>query len=386
MLQLIELFQQQGWKVTFASVAADSQFAVDLKSLNVDKVTLELNSSIFDTFIQSLNPGIVMFDRFMTEEQFGWRVAENCPEAVRILDTEDLHCLRSARQLAWKEKRTFSKADLFCDVAKREVASIYRCDLSLIISQYEMTLLNDVFKLDPSLAHYLPFMLDPADTSDWLVFSEKKNFVTIGNFLHDPNLNSVHFLKEEIWPLIRQKMPGAQLYVYGAYPSQKVTQLHKASEGFNVMGRADDAKKVISEAKVLLAPLRYGAGLKGKLIDAMMFGTPNVTTSVGAEAMHGEMEWSGLVADDAESFADAAVSLYSDENLWKQKQENGKKIINTLFQKEEAGNRLIDKIIQLQADLQNHRRNNFTGAMLMHHTISGTKYMSKWIEEKNKES
>lgn len=384
MLQLIELFQSQEWEVTFASVAADSEFAIDLKKINVEKVRIELNNDSFDSFAKKLNPSIVMFDRFMTEEQFGWRIAENCPDAFRILDTEDLHSLRRGRHDAWKAKREFLPEDLYSDVAKREIASIFRCDLSLIISEYEMKLLKENFKVDESLLHYLPFMLEPIHEYEHPSFSERKNFISIGNFLHEPNWDSVMYLKKEIWPLIRKKLPEAELDIYGAYPSQKVHELHNVKEGFLIKGRAKHLWEVLIKARVLLAPLRFGAGLKGKLIDAMTYGTPNVTTPIGAESMHGDLEWSGMIADSTERYADAAVKLYLDESLWKQSQLNGIKIINTLFQKKEAGEKLIASINKLMLELKSHRIKNFTGAMLMHHTISGTKYMSKWIEEKNK--
>ncbi|MCE3281243.1 MAG: glycosyltransferase [Bacteroidetes bacterium] len=384
MLQLIELFQSQEWDVTFASVAADSEFAIDLEKINVKKVRIELNSDSFDSFVKELNPSIVMFDRFMTEEQFGWRVAENCPDALRILDTEDLHSLRRGRHLAWKENRPFSPEDLYSDVAKREIASIYRCDLSLIISEYEMKLLKDNFKIDVSLLHYLPFMLESVHEYEHPSFSQRKNFISIGNFLHEPNWDSVVYLKNEIWPRIRKKLPDVELHVYGAYPSQKVFELNNAKEGFIIKGRTEKLWDVMINSRVLLAPLRFGAGLKGKLIDAMTYGTPNVTTPLGAESMHGDLEWCGLIADNAQDFADSAVKLYSDEKLWKQSQQNGIKIINTLFQKKEAGEKLISNIQKLSHELQSHRMKNFTGAMLMHHTIASTKYMSKWIEEKNK--
>jgi glycosyltransferase involved in cell wall biosynthesis len=343
-----------------------------------------LNDESFDHFIKQVQPTAVLFDRFMTEEQFGWRVAEGCPDALRILDTEDLHCLRAGRQKAFKEKREFSFDDLHSDIAKREIASIYRSDISLIISEFEMKLLKEHFKVDDGLLDYLPFMLNPIDSKDWPAFSERKNFVTIGNFLHEPNWNSVQFLKEEIWPMIRKKLPDADLHIYGAYPSQKVNALHNPKEGFYIMGRAESSKKVIESARILLAPLRFGAGLKGKLIEAMQFGTPTVTTEIGAEAMHGKLEWSGMIANRAEEIADAAVKLYTDEQLWKRSQSNGIKIVNELYQKGEPGERFMIRILDLQNGLKKHRANNFTGAMLMHHTISGTKYMSKWIEEKNK--
>jgi hypothetical protein len=116
----------------------------------------------------------------------------------------------------------------------------------------------------------------------------------------------------------------------------------------------------------------------------MLAGTPTVTTTIGAEAMHGDLEWNGIVADDPRNIAEAAVKLYSDVELWNRSQRNGIKIINELYQKKEPGDRFILRIFKVQNNLQKHRADNFTGAMLLHHTVSGTKYMSKWIEEKNK--
>ena len=158
MMGLIELFQERGWEVVFSSPAMESDYLFNLESIGVQKENILLNDDSFDVFVRNLKPTIVLFDRFMMEEQFGWRVAENCPDALRILDTEDLHCLRQARQLAFKENRPFRTADLFSDVAKREVASILRCDLSLIISEVEMELLQKVFKVYPELLYYLPFL------------------------------------------------------------------------------------------------------------------------------------------------------------------------------------------------------------------------------------
>jgi O-antigen biosynthesis protein len=384
MIQLMELFRSNGWKVTFSSAAADSDFMFDLRSAGAEKVSIKLNDESFNDLLKQLKPTVVLFDRFMTEEQFGWRVSENCPEALRIIDTEDLHCLRSARQQLLKEKRKFSFDDLNSDVAKREIASIYRSDLSLIISEFEMKILREHFKVDKTLLHYIPFLFDPIDSIGWHGFVERKNFISIGNFLHEPNFDSVKYLKEEIWPLIRKRLPEAELHVYGAYASQKVNTFHNPKEGFYMKGRAGNAKEVISKARVLLAPLRFGAGLKGKLIDAMLTGTPSVTTDIGAEAMHAEMDWNGIIANTAEEIADAAFKLYTNAELWNKASENGKHIINEVYQKKKHSDTLINRITELQKNLQNHRKKNFIGAMLMHHTISGTKYMSKWIEEKNK--
>ncbi|KIA85400.1 glycosyltransferase [Flavobacterium sp. AED] len=388
MMQLISLFKAQGFSITFASPAQNSEFMVDLEEHEVDKKSIELNNSSFDDFVKELNPTVVLFDRFMMEEQFGWRVAENCPNALRLLDTEDLHCLRLARQKAFKENRLFSVTDLFLeDVAKREIASILRCDLSLMISEFEMELLKSVFKIDKTLLYYLPFLLEPieiAQLQELPLFENRKNFIFIGNFLHEPNWNAVQYLKETIWPLIRKELPQAVLHIYGAYPSQKVLQLHNNKEGFLIMGRANDAQEVVCNARVVLAPLRFGAGIKGKLLEAMLCGTPSVTTTIGGESMFGDLPWNGFIVDEPSIFADRAVQLYQDEIIWQQAQHSGIKIINKRYQKKIFEDDFSKVVELLQSDLQKHRLTNFMGAMLQHHTLNSTKYMSRWIEAKNK--
>lgn len=389
MMQLIHLFREQAWQIHIASTANESEFSDKLTELAISKYTIELNNSSFDHFVKELKPTLVLFDRFTSEEQFGWRVSEHCPDALRILDTEDLHCLRAARQLALKEKRTFEKKDLMNPVSKREIASIYRCDLSLIISEVELSLLKDFFKVDSALLHYLPFMLDIPDEknlSGQADFDSRGNFISIGNFLHEPNWDAVLFLKQEIWPLIRKQLPQAELHVYGAYPTQKVFELNNNKEGFLIKGRAEEVSLVMREARVCIAPLRFGAGLKGKLVDAMLCGTPSVTTDIGAEAMHGKLSWAGKIANSAEDIAQAAVTLYSDRNLWNQASENGLHILKELFSKQEYGPAFLSRLNLLQQSIKQHRINNFTGAMLMQHTTLSSRYMALWIEAKNKPS
>ena len=388
MMQLISIFKENGFEITFASAAQDSNFMVDLSEFGVIKKNIELNSSTFDDFILKLNPDVVLFDRFMIEEQFGWRVIEKCPKAIRILDTEDVHSLRTARQKAFKENRIFELEDLLSEeVAKREIASILRCDLSLIISEFEMNTLKDVFKINEDLLFYLPFLVDEMKEEELLKlpsFGERKNFVFIGNFLHEPNWNTVQYLKEAIWPSVKRDFPEAILEVYGAYPSQKVLQLHQPKNGFYIMGRVEDANEVVKKARVVLAPIRFGAGLKGKLLEAMQCGTPSATTSIGSEAMHENLPWNGFIEDDSAEFAKKAIELYKDENLWKQSQKNGIEIINKCYQKSTYSSQLISLINSLLIDSKSHRLHNFMGNLLQHHAYTSTRYMSKWIEAKNK--
>ena len=387
MMQLIQLFKKQGWDVTFACAAANSPYMANLAKIGVKTKIIVLNNSSFDVFIKEMNPSIVLFDRFMIEEQFGWRVAKHCPDALRILDTEDLHCLRQARHVALKQHREFTIDDLFLDVAKREIASILRCDIALIISEFEIQLLQEVFKVDAELLYYLPFLLEAIDEkviAGWPDYNARNGFVFIGNFLHEPNWDAVQYLKKTIWPIIKKQMPEAVLYIYGAYASQNVMQLHHPATGFHVMGRAANAEDVILQSKVMLAPMRFGAGIKGKLVEAMFCGTPSVTSTIGAEAMAIGTKWNGYIADDRNAFATAAVQLYKDETHWHKAQKEGIAIYNSRYLKSTFEMPFILHVKDVNSNLKQHRFKNFTGNMLMHHTMATTKYMSRWIEEKNK--
>ncbi|MCY1548553.1 sugar transferase, PEP-CTERM/EpsH1 system associated [compost metagenome] len=151
-----------------------------------------------------------------------------------------------------------------------------------------------------------------------------------------------------------------------------------------VLGRAENARKTIAKHRVLLAPIAFGAGVKGKFIDAMQVGTPTITTTIGAEAMKGELNWNGAIADDLEQFINEAVNLYQDKNLWLQAQQNGVEIVNQRYSKTKFDHFLMDKIQNLRNSLSAHRQQNFFGQILQYHTVQSTKYMSLWIEEKNK--
>ena len=384
MMSLLNAFRAQNWDVEFATPAQRTDHMVNLDDFGITSQSIALNCDSFDEYVKAYNPDIVMFDRFMMEEQFGWRVDKHCPNAIKILDTEDLQCLRNARHEAHKGEREFTTSDLHSDIAKREIAAILRCDLSLIISSYEMSLLNSVFKIEPSLLHHLPFMVDlsslPTSTK---TFEQRQHFMTIGNFRHAPNWDAVLYL-QKIWPLIRKQLPKAELHIYGSYPPPKATALNNPKTGFLIKGWADNAFDVMQSARVCLAPLRFGAGIKGKLLEAMIMQTPSVTTNIGAEGMHNDLPWPGKIANTADDFANAAVEMYTNQSDFEQAQQDGNTLLNTLYDKAQLSTVLIKKIDSISSDLNAHREKNFTGQMLKHHTMRSTQYMSQWIAEKNK--
>lgn len=385
MLQLIEVFLEDGYFIIFASTASKGEKSADLNSLGVTSETIQLNNNSFDEFLLKLNPAIVLFDRFITEEQFGWRVSETCPNAMKILDTEDLHFLRKAREIVVKQNKSVEEANLFTETAKRELASIWRCDLSLIISETEMTLLQNTFSIPKDLLFYLPFLLSTISNSDNLPhFSEREHFVTIGNLLHAPNIDSVKVLKTGIWPNIKKQLPKAELHIYGAYAPQQIRELHNPKEGFVIKGWAENSHTVMKQARICLAPIRFGAGLKGKLIDAMQCGTPFVTTKIGAEGIYNSTTKNDNKKENWIDFIKKAITLYTDEKVWLEKQQQGFETLANRFDKTLFIKPFLNKIKTVQNNLTQHRNEHFFGQILQHHTAQSTKFMAKWIEEKNK--
>lgn len=384
MMQLLDLFLSAGYTITFASTAQNLEFSEDLISLGISTQIIELNSETFNHFIINLNPNIVLFDRFMVEEQFGWRISENCPKALRILDTEDLHSLRLSRQKAVIENRDFVLDDLFkSDYAKREIASIYRCDVSLFVSEFEIDTLKSIFQVPENLLYYLPIFASKIE-DEIPSFEHRSDFIFIGNFLHEPNWDCVLYLSETIFPKIREVLPQAKMLVYGAYCSQKVLQLHKPKNNFYIMQRAENAFEVVKKARVVLVPLRFGAGIKGKLLEAMQCGTPSVTTVIGAESMQANLSWNGFVENNVEQFVAKATKLYQDETVWNKMQGNGFEILKKRYSKVLFQEKFIAKIDSMKVNITMNRKKNYVGILLQSQQLASTKYMSKWIEAKNR--
>jgi O-antigen biosynthesis protein len=383
MMQLISYFKMQGFDITFATTASDTSFGVALDKIGIHTQNILLNDTSFDEFILKLQPDVVVFDRFMTEEQFGWRVAEHLPNTIRILDTEDLHFLRQARAESLKKGKPL---DLHTPLAKREIAAILRSDMSLIISSFEMKLLIQDYKIDPQLLYYLPIgiTLSPENLTSIIPFEARKDFVFIGNFKHEPNWDAVLHLKKDIWPGLRIALPEAKLHIYGAYPSQKVTDLHHTKSGFLIHGRAESAANVIAEARVMLAPLRFGAGIKGKLLEAMVQGTPSITFPVGAEGLCFDDVWNGVVASKSDDFIAAAIATYQQQEQWEAYQKVGFEIVRKHFDDQELAVGFNTRIQDLLQNFELYRQQNFMGSLLWHHTTLTTKYMALWIAAKNK--
>ncbi|KAL7547143.1 hypothetical protein ACHAWF_010461 [Thalassiosira exigua] len=365
----------------------------------------------------------VVFDRFYAEEAFSFRIRETCPSALLVLDMQDVHSLRLGRQCLVEEadsavsdcsdgqsvsdgnachmteqlmEKVITKA---YDAFLRELASVHRSDLVLVCSSEEVKLLESWNVPDWKLVPASFFCTDLNETSEVSrEFEDRKDFVALGGFKHAPNVDSVKVLRYQIWPTLRTRLPDARIHVCGAYPTQQILSMHDKKLGFIVHGHVEDIDKVLLESRVLLAPLRFGAGCKGKIIDAWRCGLPVVTTPVGAEGMTNKVKeptknvitgttaeedyWGGMVASDTNAFVDAAVEMYTQKNVWTGCRDNGVNLLHQLFNGAVNLPVVENRIDGAIADLSQRRRLDFTGAMLWRDNRTSTKYFSKWIELK----
>ena len=389
-LELLQVLRAAGHEVRVSSPCQSNSYKQELERAGYSCEHLLPNDRAFDAYISDFQPEIVFFDRFMIEEQFGWRVKEQCPAALRILDTIDLHFLRRLRQHKVEQGESalsLSDFDLQTSDAIREISAIYRCDLSLIVSDFEEKLLIEKFKIPKELLCLCRF--SSSKNIGWPAYEARSSFVTIGNFNHAPNLDSFKLLYDNLWPKISLALKQigitkSELHIYGAYPRQDFLALDNKIPGFRVFGRAEDSCLTLSKYKVNLAPLRFGAGIKGKILDAWSCGTPCMATTVAAEGMCVEGCFGGLISDDWDDFIQKAINLYVDKQLWTQAQKQGLEIAESLFNPERNLNIFLEAINNSFLNRELFRQQNFVGQMLWHHQHRSTEFFSRWIEAKNK--
>ncbi|CAI5983785.1 unnamed protein product [Closterium sp. NIES-64] len=311
---------------------------------------------------------------------------------------------------------------------------MHRCDLTLLCSQAELALLTRCYAFPPHKLALASFFYDSPETvpggavgerrvagstspcaaptpSPW---EQRQHCVVLGTFRHAPNVDAVSWLASHVWPLIRAQLPLAECHVYGSYVTATISSLHDPSSGFIIRGHAPSLH-MLASYRVLLAPLRYGAGIKGKVLDSWRHGTPVVTTPIGAEGMGGggggeggeepgegdkgmtegageggggkqgggPQQWGGLCGTgDAEAFAADAVRLYSDPHLWTTCQSAGRTILHQQFGMHSNAPALLAALSAAKKNMRDNRMHDYTGAILWHDSNRATEYFSRWIELK----
>jgi len=246
-----------------------------------------------------------------------------CPNARLVFDTVDLHFLREQREAELAGSEAAARA---AERTRRdELALIAEADATLVVSEYERKLLGELVP-DATVAvvSNIHDVHGPGRP-----FEQREGLVFVGGFQHPPNLDAAEWLIDEILPRIRRELPDVELHIIGSKMPDSLRR--RRAPGLRVHGFVADLQPYMTGCRISVAPLRYGAGVKGKVNQAMSHGLPVVATSCAAEGMYAESGRDLLLADDAESFAAAVVRLYRDRALWQRLAEHGRINVETHF-------------------------------------------------------
>ncbi len=333
MLAIVSLLRELGHEVTFVSDATERKGSDDrrLRHLGVEVI------HGFPAAMRHLNARGGAYRAALLSSP---RVAERYLMAARayavnasvIYDTVDLHWLRLERGAALSgDPLGLAEAARY-----RRIESLASscADLTLAVTAEDRAaLLRDVPGANVEL---LPNIHAPEGSS--VPWNARRDLMFVGSFAHAPNADGVEWFVERILPLVRRRLPGVVLQVAGGDVPARVRRLDSAE--VHILGNVRRLRPMFESTRVFVAPLRFGAGMKGKVGESMSQGVPVVTTSIGAEGMMLTPGKTALVADDPGAFADAVVRLYRDERLWRRISEHALRHVEKHFSQAVALSRL----------------------------------------------
>jgi len=340
LFNLLKLLRQAGHQITFIARNGQGQerYQRELEAMGIrvfatdpDKME-KLGYRVIAPRIdlkQILNENFydfVYISFFDVAEQYISDIRRLSPQTQIIIDSVDVHFLREERQAQLYKGQELAKQAYLTKY--RELAVYQSADRVITVTEDDRQVLESHLTGIPieTIPNIHPVM------EETIPFSKRNNLIFVGNFNHPPNTDAVLYFVKEIWPEVRKKLPKVRLLVVGNNPPRPIKAL--SSSYIEVTGYVPDIKPFLKTSRISVAPLRYGAGMKGKIGEALSFGLPVVTTSMGAEGMglvHGKH---ALIADDPREFAEAVCTLYQDRNLWERLSKEGRVYIRSNFSPE----------------------------------------------------
>ena len=231
-----------------------------------------------------------------------------CPDTQFIFDTVDLHYLREQRLAKLEQSLPLERTAR--QTRRAELSVIKAADATLVVSTVEKTVLAE--DAPGEMVHVLSNIHEvPGRDKN---FSDRKDIYFVGGYQHPPNVDAACWFVNDIWPLIHKQLPEMKFHLIGSKAPERIRSL--SGDGVIFHGFVETLQPFLSDCRLAVAPLRYGAGVKGKVNMSMAHGQPVVATPAAVEGMFAEHERELLVAEDAESFAAEVVRLYQDEDLW----------------------------------------------------------------------
>jgi SAM-dependent methyltransferase/glycosyltransferase involved in cell wall biosynthesis len=279
-------------------------------------------------------------------------IRRHAPRAKVVLETVDLHYLRDERAAQADGSPAAIEA---ASAAKAwELGIIQSCDVSIVLSSFEQELLER--ELPGSDIRTMPLLFLDMPGASGLGYADRSGILFIGGFRHLPNVDAVRWFVNDIWPLVRARLPDAVFKIIGSHPPVEVLELTQV-DGVEVLGHVKDLDPLFGTARLSVAPLRYGAGIKGKVATSLGYGVPVAGTSLAFEGMELRDGRHVMIGDDPTSLADAVVKAYLDESLWNRLSTDGFERVNALYS-EDAGRQrveaLMDSLCIKDGDFQFH--------------------------------
>lgn len=327
-----------GYEVTFvpAFTTADTgRYTDDLRALGiVCPIAPALTSARDVVAARGATFDLVVLYRITVAADLIDVVRRYAPQAKLVFNTVDLHFLRDQRQAELN-----GDLHAFVEAKRREaqeLAVIRAADAAVLLSDFEYDYVGrhapEARRVFIPLGMPVPGRLAP--------FEGRAGVLFVGGFAHAPNVDAVHFLCGTIWPLVRRLMPDARLFVVGADPPDDIAAYHAPFEGVEIMGYVADLTDLYGSVRVAVAPLRFGAGLKGKVVASLAAGLPCVVTPVGSEGMPRGGAEVVAVADDPAGFARAIAEVHSSAERWTRMSDAGTVYARENFSIEAVGARV----------------------------------------------
>jgi O-antigen biosynthesis protein len=326
MVNIMRLLRELGWRVTFM---ADNRLSTNAEILELGQIGVQTLckpwAPALATWLKSEASSLnaVMLCRHYVASPNIDLVRRIAPKAKIIFDTVDLHFLREQRAAEHSANKAMAKQANASQ--RRELALIRASDVTLVVSPVELKLLSQL--LPDARVELLSNVHTLYERR--ANFAERKDLVFVGGFNHPPNADAVKWLCHDIFPRVRAERSDIALHLIGDIPDSERGALQQP--GVHIHGRVHDLFPWMNGCRIALAPLRYGAGVKGKVNMAMSYGLPVVATPMAAEGMYLVDGENILLAEDASAFASAVLRLYEDQALWMRISDNGQDNIRQHF-------------------------------------------------------
>jgi glycosyltransferase involved in cell wall biosynthesis len=341
--EVIRFFIVSGWRVSFAprNLVFVGEYTTSLQRMGVE-VLIQPYICGFDDILDTGAMYDVIF-AFRVDALWDWYdlLRRGYPEARIIFHDVDLHYLRLERRAEVLSDRSLRiEAEVIHD---RELELFAKVDCSVVTTQAEREIIQSQIPLDNVIVY--PYTIDVRRTQR--PYTDRRHLCFFGGYAHDPNVDAVIYFVRDIWPLVRPRLPSdAKFFIVGPDPSESLVRL--ACDDIVVTGHHPRLDDLLDDCRLSVVPLRYGAGIKGKLVKSLSSGLPSVATRIAVEGMSLVHEEHALVADDPQSFAEAVIRLYHEEALWRRIQEAGYRFVEENYSRERG--RSICNLILETAD------------------------------------